>query len=266
MPSKKFLEDLPLYRKFELEKLPDHLRHLEKPSINMECQRCESNQTFVIINNYSESYPRASFPTKGSHFRIVYRCSHCHEFERLFFVKIDFDGKLFKIGQYPAWDIEGNSNIEDLLGEHSDYYKKGLICESQSYGIAAFSYYRRIVEEIIDSLLDEITSLLTGEELEKYKEALEQTKKTRVAQEKIDLVKNLLPPILRPDNMNPLSTLHSTLSEGLHGKTDPECLELAETCREILVFLVSQVSATKKASKDFTESMQKLLDKKSASN
>ncbi|MDZ7680350.1 MAG: hypothetical protein U5J63_01245 [Fodinibius sp.] len=101
--------------------------------------------------------------------------------------------------------------------ESSRHYKKGLICESQGYGIGAFSYYRRIVEDI-DDLLDEISSLLKGEELDKYQEALQKTKKTNVTQDKIELVKDLLPQILRPDNMNPLSTLHSTLSEGLPWK------------------------------------------------
>jgi hypothetical protein len=167
-----------------------------------------------------------------------------------------------KVGQFPAWDIEGDPNIERLLGPRSDYYSKGLICESQSYGIGAFGYYRRIVEEIIDELLDEISCLLVDAELAKYQEALQQTKRTVGAQEKIDLVKDLLPPILRPNGMNPLATLHSALSEGLHADSDEACLEYAGTCREVLVFLVTQVAATGAASRSFTESMRKLLERK----
>ncbi len=154
-------------------------------------------------------------------------------------------------------------NIEKLLGEHSGFYRKGLICESQGYGIGAFGYYRRIVEEIIDGLLDEIAELLTESELLEYQDALAKTKETTVTQEKIDLVKDLLPPILRPEGMNPLSALHSALSEGLHAESDEECLEYAENCREILIFLVNQVAASKAASKGFTDSMRKLLEKKS---
>ena len=132
----------------------------------------------------------------------------------------------------------------------------------QGYGIGSFGYYRRIVEEIIDGLLDEVSHLLAGEALTQYQEALEKTKQTTVTQEKIDLVKDLLPPILRPEGMNPLATLHSALSEGLHADSDETCLEYAGTCREVLVFLTSQVVASKATGKSFTASMRKLLEKK----
>src|SRR5665647_904692 len=104
-----------------------------------------------------------------------------------------------KIGQFPAWEIAGEPNVEKLLGKHAGYYKKGQVCESQGYGIGAFGYYRRIVEEVIDELLDEISELISGDELAKYKEALVKTKATIVTAEKIELVKDLLPTILRPE-------------------------------------------------------------------
>lgn len=136
------------------------------------------------------------------------------------------------------------------------------MCESQGYGIAAFSYYRRITEDIIDELLDSISDLIDIENKAQYQTALERTKKTRVTQEKIDLVKDLLPPILRPKGMNPLGVLHSQLSEGLHAETDEACLENAGHVREVLTFLVNQIIQSKESSKKFTESMQAILDKK----
>jgi hypothetical protein len=159
-------------------------------------------------------------------------------------------------------DRERSQHREVARRAHSEYFKKGLICESQGYGIGAFAYYRRIVEEIIDGQLDEISNLLVGSELKVYREALEKTKQTIVTQEKIALVKDLLPPILRPNEMNPLGVLHSTLSEGLHEDTEETCLEKAASCREVLIFLVNQVQASKAASIGFTESMKKLLEKK----
>lgn len=150
-----------------------------------------------------------------------------------------------------------------MLGSHKDYLIKGLVCESQSYGIAAFSYYRRIVEEIIDGLLEEIGGLISDDEKAAYDAALSEVKATRIAAEKIELVKDLLPPILRPEGMNPLALLHGVLSEGLHANTDERCLELAVEVREILTFLASQVAATSAASRSFTERMRTLLDKRS---
>ena len=269
MPDKSFLENYSLYRKFRIDVLPRALNQWPVVSINMSCPKCKSNQTFVMNNYYWENFEYQNYPSEGVNVRLVYLCTHCQEFERLFYVKAGDDKQgawYMKIGQFPAWEVSGDANVELLLGKHAGYYKKGLICESQGYGIGAFGYYRRIVEEVIDELLEEIADLLSGQELAAYQVALEKTKTTIVTADKIEIVKDLLPAILRPDGMNPLSALHSTLSQGLHAESDEDCLDLAENCREILVFLVNQVAASKQTAKSFTASMRKLLDKKSEKN
>jgi hypothetical protein len=269
MPSKEFIEKYPLYRKFKFDTRPSTLDKVPKVKINMSCPVCKSNQTYVMTNQYYENSPYMNYPSENVAVRLAYICTHCEKFERLFFVKIGSDKSgswLMKVGQYPAWEIAGEPNIEKLLGAHSGYYKKGLICESQGYGIGAFGYYRRIVEETIDEMLNEIADLLSGDELVKYNDALAKTKETIVTAEKIELVKDLLPPILRPEGMNPLATLHSALSQGLHAESDDECLDLAQHCREALAFLVNQVAASKETAKSFTSSMRKILDKKATKN
>lgn len=154
-----------------------------------------------------------------------------------------------------------DKDLEKLLGAHAYFYKNGLTCESQGYGIGAYAYFRRITEDVIGSLLDSIPDLIEPSEQERYKTALEATKKEKRADKKIALVKDLLPSSLRPDGMNPLNILHSALSKGLHGKTDEECMEQAERIRESLVFLVEQILRAKEGSKKFTANMKKLLEK-----
>lgn len=264
MPDKAFLEQSPLYRKVKTVTIAGTAGNLPKPNINMYCPTCKSNQTFSMMNEYWENYQHMNPPTSGDIYRLVYQCMHCRKFLRYFFVRVNEDHlHLIKVGQYPAWDISIEKHIEKLLSDNAEYFKKGLICESQGYGIGAFAYYRRVVEEIIGGLLEEIKDLLIDDEKDKFIEALEQTKKTIVAQEKIALVKDLLPPILRPEGMNPLSNLHSILSEGLHGLSDEDCLEYAIAIREVLLFLVNQIAASKQSSKEFTSSMRKILEKKS---
>jgi len=270
MPNKEFLETYPLYRKFKCDTLPESLAILNKVKINMFCPTCSSNQTYVMKNDYWELLGYMNVESHNQIVRLEYLCTHCDQFNRLFFVKINNNNQsarwLMKVGQFPAWEIAGVPNVEKLLGRHAGYFKKGQICESQGYGIGAFGYYRRIVEEVIDELLDEISDLLSGDDLLNYEEALEKTKKTIVTAEKIELVKDLLPTILRPNGLNPLSELHSVLSQGLHAESDDDCLDLAQHCREILVFLVDQVRASKETAKSFTSNMKKLLDKKSEKN
>jgi len=262
MPNREFLEKYPLYRRFKFT-IPATLDLLPVTAVHMRCESCASEQTFVKVNDYWEDFSYENPPAKGVMLRLRYLCTSCQKFGRDFLVKLDEDGKfIMKVGQYPAWDISGDANVESLLGDSANYFKRGLICESQSYGIAAFAYYRRIVEEIIDQLLDDIADLLAGDELDLYKEALAKTKETRVASEKIDLVKDLLPPILRPGGMNPLGTLHQVLSEGLHAESDERCMELAMAVREVLVFLASQVASSRSAGRSFTDRMKQLLEQK----
>jgi hypothetical protein len=151
-----------------------------------------------------------------------------------------------------------NRNLEKQLGEHAYYYKRGLICESQGYGIGAFAYYRGIVEEIIEKLLEDIPKLMTGVDQEKYLEALKRVGAAKRADEKIKLVKDLLPSILKPNGKNPLQILYDTLSEGIHGKTDEQCVVLAQNIRMVLVYLVDRLLIVKTADAEFTEGMKKL--------
>jgi len=191
-----------------------------------------------------------------------YICASCENFNRIFSLRIGKNRQYIeKVGQFPTWDINIEKNLKEILKNYSENYKKGKICESQSYGIGAFAYYRRIVEDIIEELLESIPDLMTGEELEKYKEVLKEVRKTKNTADKIALVKDLLPPILKPEQFNPLKTIHNALSKGLHGRTDEECLEDAESIRTSLVFLVDAILSRKKGQQEYTESMRKIIEK-----
>ena len=264
MPNKQLLEEYPLYRKINLPlALPVSLDELPEVRIKMSCATCKSRQTFAMTSKYWDGFECMNSPAHGQIVRLRYLCTNCLEHPREFYVRISEDGSsLAKVGQFPSWEIKGDPNVERLLGDHAQYFQRGLICESQGFGIGAFGYYRRIVEEVIDELLDEVSELLVDDDLAAYQAALAKTKLTNVTQEKIEIVKDLLPPILRPNGMNPLSALHSALSEGLHADSDETCLEFAAASREVLIFLVSQVSANRSASRSFTENMRKLLAKK----
>jgi hypothetical protein len=286
MPNKLFLEEYPLYRKLEVNIEPVRpgmygylgttLEKLPKPAINMYCYFCGSLQTFNMINNYwdDDKLSYASSGPIGHTFRLKYLCAGCGKKLILFYVEFNqirkASGKdeaisywIRKVGQNPPWEVDIEKRLESILGSSSDLYKKGLISESQGYGIGAYAYYRRIVEDITTSLLSSISDLIEDEKMkESYVLALEETKKAKNAEDKIKLVKDLLPASLRPQDINPLGIIYSSLSEGLHGKTDDDCLELADSIKKSLVFLIDQLLSQKQSKKEFTESMRKLLDKK----
>lgn len=247
--------------------LPKFLVELPKPAINMHCEVENSNETFNMIREYYNANIGSAQECKESTREVEYVCKSCGKFTRYFMLEFgeDTEGEyVMKVGQSPSWDITPDRALEKLLGPRAQYYRRALVCESQSYGIGAFAYYRRIVEEIIDELLSEIADLIENDEQrDKYQQALEKAKKTRVTQDKITLVKDLLPESLRPGGMNPLSVLHEVLSEGLHGQTDEHCMDLSADVHTALEFLVNQTATTKAAKVAFTESMKKLLDRHS---
>jgi len=267
MPVKKFLEEYPLYRSFGYEPRSMIIRALDRPGLNMPCAVCSGNQTFNMINKYDELNSEIE-DCRGKIFRIVYNCAHCRNFQRTFFVlfqkgKDDEHVSVMKVGQFPTWDISVEKEIDKLLGDKRVYYHRGKILESQSYGIGAYGYYRRIVEMVIDDLLQQIDTLLSPEEKAQYEAAIEKTKKSTIAQEKIAVVKDLLPPILRPNNINPLGVLHDALSRGIHAMSDEDCLTEACLIRESLTYLVSQLEVHKHASAGFSSSIKQLLEIKS---
>lgn len=262
MPDAKFLETYPLYRKF-YSNIPATLNKIGKVPINMHCGTCSGNRTFNMFNEYYDGSRFSDDSTAGQIRQAIYRCSACKSYKYYFLLKFSSDNTwVEKSGQSPAWKIKTEKDLSALLGNHESLYVKGLICESQSYGIGAFAYYRRIVEEIIDKLLSEVEELIDDGEKEKYQEALKKTQETRVTSEKIELVQDLLPAVLRPNGMNPLALLHRVLSEGLHASTDEKCLELAAEAKEIIVFLSSRVASASKDAREFTLRMQSLLQKK----
>lgn len=259
MPNKEFLENYSLFRKMKIN-LPDYFHNLEKPTINMKCLKCELIQTFKMEKSY---FRQSHINIAGVKKSIIYTCQSCNMFTREFQVYFSSEKDyVYKYGQYPEWEIKIEKNLEKNLGKYSSNFRKGLVCESQGYGIGAFSYYRRIVEDIIDELLDSIKDLIDEKEKEIYVKALEKTKETTITQEKIKLVKHLLPSNLKIKGVNPLGLLHEQLSLGLHKKTDETCLDDANLLRIIMTFLINQVNQSRETKTFFNDSMKSLLKKK----
>lgn len=258
MPNKEFLETYPLYRKFKM-KIPKDLAKISKPGVKTYCHNCRSIQTFVEYDWYSYDNKDSSHLDEEI-IGLAYVCGGCDASFQYYTIKLSYDlDYIMKVGQYPPWDISTDKNFKKMLGKHEETYKKGLTCESQGYGIGAYVYYRRIVEEIIDELLEGITDLIDDKDKERYIKALEEAKKSHIAQDKIDIVKDLLPPILMPKGNNPLKLLYSQLSKGIHSLSDEECLERASYIRNILLFLVKEIVNHRNSAKEFTESIKELL-------
>jgi hypothetical protein len=287
MPTIEFYRDYSLYRQCKI----DSHQQKEPPFLSF-CDVCDSDQTFVPVSQinwppiilnptnplsspeplrFALPYPSPILNSK--HHTIAsddqiqnmrYFCAACGKFERTFLLRFNDDmTSVEKIGQFPRWSTEIGKPLQNILGDYKNIYRKGLDCEAESYGIGAYAYYRRIIELVIGKLIETLKDSLSEEERATYIDALEATQRNIVAKEKIELIKDMLPGFLRPDNCNPLAALHDILSEGIHDLSEEECLEYAKTIRTILEFLVDQIENHKNIQKGIKESMKKLLNKKS---
>ncbi|MCZ6675745.1 MAG: hypothetical protein O7E52_00690 [Candidatus Poribacteria bacterium] len=258
------LERSPLYQWVEVEMDQSASIHsFALPTFSAYCGRCKAERSFGSGGRAWGGGSVSDIVLRGKTLAAICVCLHCHHFWRGYILHFHEDGtRIMKAGQYPPWDLSIDRRLTKMLGKHEGIFKKGFICEAQGFGIGAYAYYRRIVEMIIDELLVIIESLIEGAEKDRYIQALERVKTTRQTDEKIRLVKDLLPSTLKPDGYNPLGVLHQALSEGIHQLSEGECLNRATEIRTVLVFLINQVQHQKEERKEFTEGMRKLLEKR----
>lgn len=151
--------------------------------------------------------------------------------------------ELIKFGEIPNFGAPTPNKLLALMGNERDYFFKGRRSENQGLGIAAFAYYRRVIENQKNKFLDElikVANLLKSEP--DMIQGLENAKNETQFSKAIGQIKNGIPQALLIQGHNPLLLLHTALSEGLHAQTDEKCLELATAIREILTELIERMA------------------------
>ena len=93
-------------------------------------------------------------------------------------------------------------------------------------------------------------------------EALEAAKAETQFTTAIDKVKPAVPEALLISGRNPLTLLHSALSQGMHAETDEECLELASSIRILLSELAERTTAVLKDSAELDKAVSRLMARK----
>ena len=165
-----------------------------------------------------------------------------------------------KFGEIPEFGPPNPPKLMAITGAEREAFLKGRRCENQGFGIAAFAYYRRVVEnqktKIIDEILKVAKKLNADPELIVDLEAARQETQFSAA---IKRIKHGLPPILLIDGHNPLTLLHSALSEGLHGESDEVCLELATSIRVVLTELMERISTAVKEEAELKSALHRLI-------
>lgn len=271
---KEFLESIPPYREIEISDLNIFNGILEirsgkissnYPDIEIECPICRGKRFFSKTDYLSEFPNSDSSKTSG----IVYTCKNCEEAQKIYtlkFIQLSEElktrfipGKIMKVGEYPPFGDSIPSKVISLVGKERDFFLKGRRCENQSLGIGAYAYYRRIVENQKDKLIDEIIKVCN--KLGKQEALIAELENAKIEiqfSKAVDSIKEELPTSLYIEGQNPLKLLHNAVSKGIHNMTDEECLQYAGCIRIILFELTERINVILKDSKEIHDAISVL--------
>lgn len=239
------------------------------PELQLHCSNdaCNGIRFFRWVD---PGHGAPTFSTKNlSNFYLNYRCSNCGKTYKTYALSIEeiddgnHTGTCTKFGERPAFGPPVPSRLIRLIGPDRDIFLKGRRCENQGLGIGALIYYRRVVENQKDRILGEIIKV--AQKLNAKQEVLDALSKslseTQFSQA-LDISKNAMPESLLINGHNPLRLLHSALSEGVHARSDEECLQIASSVRVVLGELAERISAALKDEAELSKALSTLMAKK----
>lgn len=237
------------------------------PQLQLYCnnEQCKGMRFFRCIDEITPRITSFGFTS----YLTSYKCSNCQEVIKTFALaaKLSLDneggGECRKYGEWPPFGPELPSKLLKLVGSDRDLFLKGRSCENQGHGIAAFTYYRRVVEDQKNRILSEVLKVaqLLGaapEAISALEQAIKETQFTKA----LDIAKDALPQSLMISGYNPLTLLHGALSDGVHNHSDDECLELAGSIRLILGELSERLSIALKDEQELAKAVAKLAARK----
>lgn len=259
-----FLENVPPSQKREIDKIvtrrlnyyelitPELILHCDNDACNGKRYfRCDDDEIIVGPKDWNFEY-------------LKYSCSNCQNTHKYYsiavkFNKETFSGECVKFGELPQYGPNTPSRLIKLIGPDRELFLKGRRCENLGLGIGAFVYYRRVIENQKNRILDEIIKVGERTNLKDVKlQKLIEAKNENQFSKALENVKDAIPPSLKINGSNPLSLLHSALSDGLHDQTDEHCLNIASSIRIVLAELSERISVALKDEVELKEAIKKL--------
>ncbi|MFN0139489.1 MAG: hypothetical protein ACKVQW_05305 [Pyrinomonadaceae bacterium] len=175
------------------------------------------------------------------------------------------NGEILKVGEFPELHIEVPNYLPKLLGEEWPYFVKGLKCEKQGFGIAAMSYYRRVVENQKGRMFESMA--VAAEKLQLTSEVVETLRAAsseRNFETAISMVKDHIPESFKVNGHNPMRILYSTLSKHLHEESDEESLSIAHDIRIVLQDMSQRIKDALRDDAEARASLTNLMKARSA--
>jgi hypothetical protein len=239
---------------------------LSTPALQLHCPNANCNGPRFF--RYKEDGDPPRVREKATLLYLGYRCDNCKRSIKTFALYVEPDPKIsgsctcYKLGELPPYGPPTPTRLLKLFEDERETFLKGRRCENQGLGIGAFAYYRRVVENQKNRILDEIIRVCEkiGASADKIKVVLEDAKKETQFSKAMDNVKGAMPEaLLIQGHHNPLTLLHAALSRGLHADTDEQCLELAHDVRVVLAELAERLGQALKDEAELNTAVTRLM-------
>lgn len=269
MTFKEYLEIIPPGKKVYISDFHhyDNGIRLNSPTIQLYCpsKECEgirfytSSSNNVLIDN--ERY---------NHNYLHYVCRNCRKEVKTYALRSFYNSELkkwevMKYGEVPAFGPPTPARAYNLIGGERELFLLGRRNEIQGMGIGAFVYYRRVIESQKTRIFDEVIRVISKiSPADSVIKELEEAKKETQFTKAVESIKHALPQALYINGFNPLTLLHSALSEGVHNHTDNECLELASDVRTVLFEFAERLGQALKEEAELNNAVNRLAKKKSS--
>jgi hypothetical protein len=265
------LETWPLYRQFCYEGVSLHTRSQSgktflgcfPKSIRLYCDHddCKNSQIWELTD-----YPEVTLSLEF--IKRTYVCRNCKKCVVIYFVSWSttddgITGLFYKVGQWPPLSHRLPKELERRLDrEDHAFYVKALDCRNFNYGLGAVAYMRRVVENRTNDLLDLIAAALKAEGIigERLTE-IEETKKSRVYDKKLELAQKLLPKRLIKGGENPIKKVHEVTSEAIHGKAEQECIDIFDSSRVAFEYVFSELEDDRARAEEYAKAIKALKEK-----
>jgi hypothetical protein len=235
-----------------------------RPELQLHCSSEICNGTRMFA--WAEGPPFSA--SQEERYFVSYTCRNCGRDSRHYALFMGRDGPstpdalVVKVGEWPPFGPPTPSRLITMIGPDRELFLRGRRAENQGLGIGAFSYYRRVVEEQRTRILDEIIKV--AQKQGAGADVIDRLLAARNEQQfknSVEAAAGAIPRSLLIHNHNPLTLLHTALSEGLHNRSDEECLELAASIRLVLAELSERIVEALREEDELKQAVSRLLNR-----
>jgi len=247
---KLFLEEAPPLVEEEVKadidntsRIPGHyFFNLKWPSILLYCgsKECDGDHFFDPEPEH-DTANLGELSVKKLYF-LIYTCRHCKATRKIFAIAVTGETKndatakisMMKFGEDPPAIGPAPRALQDLLGDQWQLYLKARRSELAGLGIGSFTYYRRIIEHVWQTVLARLVQVARIEGSADKIAALEAAQQQREFTRSMEQAKEFIPGSLYVNGHNPFQALYDACGDGIHEYSDEECIKRSRIIRLVL--------------------------------